>query len=226
MSLELKPKLVVYAIILAVEYKSGCRVRRPWQWSKQQHESRRDSDTCAEAEGHGRSASHPESAGSGTRDKRPDADGNIIDPKRGAAQAIGRNVGDGSSQQPLRYAQLQAPECGTERRQPDRARIGQYHIGANQDDRANPELEATIEMVRENTERIRCHRKYEMHHDQDHWHEGRIYADVMGLEHEECLTETRQGQETCDCDHPPECCRQGCDVATANWEPPLAFVID
>ena len=68
-------------------------------------------DTGAEAEGHGRSASHPESAGSGTRDKRPDADGNIIDPKRGAAHAIGRSVGNGSSQQPLRYAQLQTPEC-------------------------------------------------------------------------------------------------------------------
>ena len=67
---------------------------------KQQHERCCGSDTCAEAEGHGRSASHPENAGSGTRDKRPDADGNIIDPKRGAAHAIGRSVGNGSSERP------------------------------------------------------------------------------------------------------------------------------
>ena len=79
-------------------------------------------------------------------------------------------------------------------------------------------------MVRENTKRIRCPRKYEMHHDQDHWHEGRVYADIIGLEDEECLTEARQGQKTCDCNHPPECFRQGCDVAPVNWVPPLAFV--
>jgi hypothetical protein len=124
------------------------------QWPKHEHEARCGSDTCAEAEGDGRTACHPKSAGSGTRDKRPNADGNVIDPKGGAAQSIGRPVGDGSSQQPLCYAQLQAPECGTQRRQPDSARIGQHHISANQDDRADPELETAIDVVRENTERI------------------------------------------------------------------------
>ena len=81
--------------------------------------------------------------------------GNIINPKRGAAQAIGRYVGDCSSQQPLRYAELQAPESGSQRRHPDGARTRQYQISANQNHRPDPELKATIEVVSENAERIR-----------------------------------------------------------------------
>jgi len=111
-------------------------------------------DTRAKTEGQGWSTSHPDCAYPRTRNKCPDANGNVIDSERGAAQAFGRNVGDCGSEQSLRYAQLQALEGRTQRRQPDCARIGQYHIGANQDDGAESELKAAIEMVCENTERI------------------------------------------------------------------------
>ena len=56
----------------------------PWQWAQHEHEARCGSNTCADAERDGRTASHPKSTGSSTRDKCPDADGKIVDPKRGA----------------------------------------------------------------------------------------------------------------------------------------------
>src|SRR6516162_9864202 len=76
----------------------------------------------------------------------PAPDCNVIDTESGSALALGRGIGDRSSEQPLSDAHLQAPKRNAQRRQPDAARTRQSYAGSDQDDATDRELEAAIEM--------------------------------------------------------------------------------
>ena len=80
-----------------------------------QHQSRNSGNACTGAEGHRRTSRRPESTRTGARDKRPGADGNVVDAERRSAYPPGRSISDRSSEQPLRYAQLQTPKGGAQR---------------------------------------------------------------------------------------------------------------
>ena len=118
-----------------------------------QHQCRSSGSTRADAERQCRASHRPESTRSSAREQRPGADGNVIDTERSSALALGRGIGDRGSEKPLSHAQLQAPKCSAQRRQPDAARTRQCHIGANQNDATDHELEAAIDVIGEDSKR-------------------------------------------------------------------------